>query len=153
MILRTVWYPRLQDKTREWSQFNKEKNKTTTTTTTTKHFSDNSVRTTDPILWNSLVMKSKLLSNSEISSRKPLSQIMNSVILLSIVFWFVSLSCFGFVMWLFGCFVTFCPFQGKTIHRPHWPSWRFLHILFLWYLMFLLVCMYFYTEIIKIELN
>ena len=44
----------------------------------------------------------------------------------------------GFVMWLFGCFVTiffffFFFFQGWTIIRSYWPSCLFLHILFLCY--------------------
>ena len=75
-------------KTRHVNDLNLTKNK--------KHFSNHSDWTTGPILWNSIDKKwyiQKPLSNSGISIRKPLSQIMNSFFLSSTVLCFVFLSC------------------------------------------------------------
>ena len=117
-------------KTRHVNDLNLTKNK--------KHFSDHSVRTTGPILWNSIDKKlknSKTVKQFRNQYKKTLISNYEQFIYFSSTGFVCLLSCWAL---LCGClnvivFSFFFSFQGMAIYRPYWPSCRFLHNVFLCY--------------------
>ena len=129
--------------TRHVNDLNLTKNK--------KHFSDHSVRTSGPILWNNLEKKIKSVKSvKQFRNQYQQNLISNYNYVLS--FGHSLLSCLLvwllFVSWMtlffiFALVFSFC-IQGKISFRPYWPSSVFLHIVLL---LFLDICILVYMEI------